>query len=115
MFTAGEIDKVMKQGSYDEDSVITIFDIREIVAAAQDCGVLDSAINVWKLHDEPEFLITFDMDDGFRLCSLSTEGRDILGEPSRLNAARDSVHNILVFAVNSARELVESHRRRCCN
>lgn len=109
MFTAGEIDKVMSQGGYDDDSIITIFGIREIVAAAQNCGVLDDRIHVWKLDDESEFLITFDLDDNLRLCSRSTSGLDLL---SYDESARDAVLRLLCALVDIARDLERGFRER---
>lgn len=107
MFTAGEIDKVMKQGGYDEDHPVT--DIRETVAAAQDCGVLDGRIFAWKLDDEPEYLITFDLDDDLRLCSMVTEGRDLLKYDV---SARDAILHLLCALVGIARDLERGFRER---
>lgn len=111
MFTAGEIDKVMEYAGYkDGNGPITIWDIPGIMAGAQDCGVLDSRIGAWKVGEEDEFLITFNLNEATRLASRITPGRDVLGEPSRLSVARDTVHNIMVFLVTSSRELVNQHR-----
>lgn len=109
MFTAGEIDKVMSQGGYDDDSIITIFGIREIVAAAQNCGVLDDRIHVWKLDDESEYLITFDLDDNLRLCSMSTEGRDLLKHDV---STRDAILHLLCALVGFASDLERGFRER---
>ena len=109
MFTAGEIDKVMKQGGYDEDHAVTIFDIREIVAAAQDCGVFDNRIYAWRMEDESEFLITFDLDDNLRLCSLSTSGHSLL---LYAGSTRDAILHLLCALVGIARDLENGFRER---
>lgn len=111
MFTAGEIDKVMRQGGYDKDSAITTDDVLKIVEAAHDCGLLDTRINVWQVTDSEGdgFLITFDVSTSLRLASLWKSARTVMGEAYRLDTARDGVLRILASVWDEARELKRVH------
>jgi hypothetical protein len=84
MFTDEEMDSVMEQAGLTDDSVIGLWQIQDIVAGAQDAGVLDARIQVWKIQDESEFLITWDGDvtGRLRLASLCVSAKYLLSMPT---------------------------------
>lgn len=107
MFTNSEIDRVMNQlGLVDGGSYpVTIEAVKEIVLAAQDCGVLDSRIAVWKIQDEPEILVTLDLN-GVRVASLCVSHKHIA--PEREISSRSSVLHVLIWANQECNALLSA-------